>query len=112
MRLFVLTWVESVHQIKVTLVGSRSSITLTLILTYDVEFTKTVHYNSFRENLTEWSGNEANRQPGQGPIWFDDIDCSGNETELDQCQHSELGLHNCTHDNDVYLSCGKGKLNI
>ncbi|KAJ8246195.1 hypothetical protein GJAV_G00264760 [Gymnothorax javanicus] len=40
-----------------------------------------------------------------GPIWLDDVTCSGDEPSLTQCQHSEYGKHNCDHYEDVALRC-------
>ncbi|XP_030208384.1 deleted in malignant brain tumors 1 protein-like isoform X3 [Gadus morhua] len=43
--------------------------------------------------------------PGQGPIFLDDINCSGNESNLTQCGHSGLGSHNCDHHEDAGVVC-------
>ncbi|XP_059904338.1 deleted in malignant brain tumors 1 protein isoform X2 [Gadus macrocephalus] len=42
---------------------------------------------------------------GQGPILLDDINCSGNESNLTQCGHSGLGSHNCNHHEDAGVAC-------
>ena len=44
--------------------------------------------------------------PGSGPIWLDDVNCTGSESALGQCPHSGFGTHNCYHFEDVILSCG------
>ena len=41
--------------------------------------------------------------PGTGPIWLDNLRCTGEETRLDQCQHTKA--HNCHHVEDVGLAC-------
>ena len=46
---------------------------------------------------------------GSGPIWYDNVDCVGNETNIAQCSHSGIGLHNCNHSQDAGVICG-GKL--
>ena len=43
--------------------------------------------------------------PGSGPIWYDDVDCSGTEMNLTQCLHTALGTHNCSHDEDAGVVC-------
>ena len=44
--------------------------------------------------------------PEHVPIWLDDIYCQdGNEGSIDECTHSEVGVHDCRHHEDVYLSC-------
>jgi len=45
---------------------------------------------------------------GTGPIWLDDLQCTGNETSLINCTHRGWGVHNCSHDEDVSILCGYG----
>ena len=48
------------------------------------------------------------------PIWLDDLRCFAGSThwtgqpptKLHHCYHAGWGLHNCSHDEDVHLSCG------
>ncbi|KAG7281941.1 hypothetical protein CRUP_002999 [Coryphaenoides rupestris] len=42
---------------------------------------------------------------GQGPIWLDEINCSGHELRLTECGHSGLGAHNCVHQEDAGVVC-------
>ena len=49
--------------------------------------------------------------PGQGPIFLDDINCSGNESNLTQCGHRGLGSHNCRHHEDAGVVCEGNKHN-
>uniref|UniRef100_A0A8C7VST7 Deleted in malignant brain tumors 1 protein-like n=1 Tax=Oncorhynchus mykiss TaxID=8022 RepID=A0A8C7VST7_ONCMY len=45
---------------------------------------------------------------GSGPIWQDDVGCSGSECSITQCPHTG-GTHNCRHGNDAGVICsGKG----
>lgn len=37
---------------------------------------------------------------GKGPIWVDDVRCTGNETLIDQCNRSPWGVHDCDHTED------------
>jgi len=42
---------------------------------------------------------------GNGTIWLGDADCSGTEINIADCQHHDWGSHNCSHSEDVSVSC-------
>ena len=44
-----------------------------------------------------------------GPIWLEDLGCSGSELTLLQCSHPELGIDNCDHSEDVDVDCSGNK---
>ena len=46
---------------------------------------------------------------GTGPIWLDDLICSGSELTLLQCSHRGIGSHNCGHSEDVSVRCSGSK---
>lgn len=42
---------------------------------------------------------------GTGKIWLNDLKCVGRETNVFDCPHSGLGVHNCVHSEDVGVKC-------
>ncbi len=48
---------------------------------------------------------------GSGLILLDDIQCSGSENYLTECQAAQdiasdtFGVHNCLHDKDIGVNC-------
>ena len=48
---------------------------------------------------------------GAGPIWLDDVRCTGTEAALADCPAAAWGKHNCAHNEDVGVTCaGEGAL--
>jgi len=45
---------------------------------------------------------------GVGPIFLDNVNCRGNETNLDDCGHNGVGVHNCIHSKDAGVICPEG----
>ena len=42
---------------------------------------------------------------GSGPIWLDDVFCSGNESSIVDCGHNGWGVENCGHYEDASVIC-------
>ena len=42
---------------------------------------------------------------GTGPIWLNNVGCTGDEQTISSCYHSGWGVHNCGHDKDAGVEC-------
>ncbi|XP_057179428.1 deleted in malignant brain tumors 1 protein-like [Triplophysa rosa] len=48
--------------------------------------------------------------PGSGPVWLEDMSCSGHETTVTQCPSSEIRTSICEHGQDAGIICRDIKL--
>ncbi|KAJ6653008.1 hypothetical protein lerEdw1_010213 [Lerista edwardsae] len=51
------------------------------------------------------STGNARYGPGSGPIWLDDVNCTGTESTLRRCRSQPWGQHNCNHHEDASVIC-------
>jgi len=49
---------------------------------------------------------------GSGQIWLDDVDCTGTESRLTSCSNNGIGVHDCSHYEDVAIYCASSGNNF
>lgn len=64
----------------------------------------------FQQALQAYSG--ATHSQGTGPIWIDDLACSGSESHIYDCSHRGWGNNDCIHSQDASVQCFYGSSNV
>ena len=42
---------------------------------------------------------------GSGNIFLDEVQCNGTESNLEDCKHEGIGVHDCSHKEDASVIC-------
>ena len=61
--------------------------------------------NSLGFGYAGYKRNAINYGLGTGRIWLDNVRCNGSKRHFSECFHSEWGVHNCGHDEDIAVLC-------
>ncbi|CAK8685549.1 unnamed protein product [Clavelina lepadiformis] len=48
--------------------------------------------------------------PGEGPIWLDEVSCTGDENNIVECSSQDWGNHDCSHHEDAGVKCNPRKI--
>jgi len=62
-------------------------------------------YSGGSKYYSTWGHNSTTNVP----ILLDDLNCRGNEASLSLCPARKRGWHNCSHGEDVWMSCTKNR---
>ncbi len=91
---------QMMHQLLVMLWGTQDSVSFhsTFQQLNDITFLLNLHNDTDAHAVSS-----AFFGPGSGPIYLDDVQCSGTELSLLDCQASTI--HNCVHDEDAGVRC-------
>ena len=65
----------------------------------------------FLLSLVSIAISQAGFGQGSGPIFLDDVSCTGTESSVLGCSHRGIGVHNCGHYKDAGVVCPSCKLN-
>ena len=49
---------------------------------------------------------------GIGPVWLNNLNCTGTELTIEDCSSSGFGILDCNHREDASVECTNGNLNI
>ena len=62
-------------------------------------------YNVILYTIGASTPNVAHFGQGTGPIWLDDVACTGTEARLLDCPSRPIGTRNCVHSEDAGTRC-------
>jgi len=54
----------------------------------------------------------SNYTINHGPIWLDNVQCNGTDSDIAECSHNGWGVHNCQHREDVAVSCARTEVEV
>merc|ERR1719334_1450949 len=56
------------------------------------------------------NGSHSTPEQQNMTIWLDNLKCTGDEVEIDECHHDPWGQHDCNHNEDVVIGCTSGNI--
>ncbi len=79
---------------------------ITLSLTQNgMSIVEDVYYEKFHFTGSPLPLPRAFFGEGVGMVWLDDLECTGMEMSLLECEHNGVGQSNCRHSEDVSIIC-------
>ena len=70
-----------------------------------VGWNQVAKWGLFNSTLTGTALSLAHFGQGTGEIWLDEVSCTGSESELLDCRHDDIGVHDCDHSEDASVRC-------
>ncbi len=77
----------------------------TVIYVYSPSLKIKIAIDYLRTCLTGAVALQSGFADGTGPIFLDDVQCTGTEDNLFSCPHNGIGIHNCAHSEDAGVRC-------
>ncbi|XP_072132632.1 scavenger receptor cysteine-rich type 1 protein M130-like [Mobula birostris] len=63
-----------------------------------------------RCGLALWAPEDVKMTQAAGPVWLDEVKCTGSEPFLSSCRSSSFGQHDCDHKEDVIVLCSGSRV--